>query len=51
MSFYEKGEVVWAKIKGFPWWPAVIGLNYDEKSENKILATFIGENSQLKFII
>ncbi len=21
---YAKEEVVWAKIKGFPWWPAVV---------------------------
>lgn len=21
---YTKGEVVWAKIKGFPWWPGVV---------------------------
>lgn len=23
-KIYEKGEVVWGKIKGYPWWPAVI---------------------------
>ena len=23
-SFFEIGEVVWGKIKGYPWWPAVI---------------------------
>lgn len=21
---YQKGEVVWAKVKGFPWWPGVV---------------------------
>ncbi len=21
---FEKGEVVWAKIQGFPWWPGVV---------------------------
>ncbi len=23
-TFFEKGEVVWGKIKGYPWWPAII---------------------------
>ena len=23
-KIYEKGEVVWGKIKGYPWWPAII---------------------------
>ena len=46
MSF-EKGEVVWAKIKGYPWWPAVVGLNAETKFDSsKILVNFIGENSQ-----
>jgi hypothetical protein len=45
---YEKGEVVWAKIKGYPWWPAVVGLNFEYiKEDTKILVNFIGENSQL----
>jgi len=27
---FEENQVVWAKIKGFPWWPAVITkLNKD----------------------
>jgi hypothetical protein len=21
---FSKGEVVWAKLKGFPWWPAIV---------------------------
>ncbi len=20
----KRGEVVWAKLKGFPWWPAIV---------------------------
>ena len=23
-TIFERGEVVWGKIKGYPWWPAVI---------------------------
>ena len=23
---FEKGEIVWSKIKGFPWWPAVVRI-------------------------
>lgn len=23
-QMYKKGEVVWAKLKGFPWWPATV---------------------------
>jgi len=26
---FEKGEIVWAKIKGYPWWPAVVATNVD----------------------
>lgn len=21
---YNKGELVWAKIRGYPWWPGVV---------------------------
>ncbi len=21
------GEVVWAKLKGYPWWPAIVKIN------------------------
>jgi hypothetical protein len=24
----KRGEVVWAKLKGFPWWPAIVRINY-----------------------
>ena len=23
----KRGEVVWAKLKGFPWWPAIVRKN------------------------
>ncbi len=46
---FEKGEVVWAKIKGYPWWPAVVGVPCESRNGEsaKILVNFIGENSQL----
>ena len=28
---YQTGEIVWAKIRGFPWWPAqvfILNLNF-----------------------
>jgi len=25
---YSVGEVVWAKIRGYPYWPASVILNY-----------------------
>jgi len=44
---YKKDEVVWAKIRGFPWWPAVVAAAEDEEDEDnsQVLINFIGENS------
>lgn len=46
---YTKGEVIWAKIKGFPWWPGVIAKVIedpdDPSSIYELLVNFIGENS------
>ena len=39
---YSKGEIVWAKISGFPWWPAVIRgiyLKRKTKEQNGTLLT------------
>ena len=22
---YEENEVLWAKVRGYPWWPAYVG--------------------------
>lgn len=27
-SKIKKGELVWAKLKGFPWWPAIVRNKY-----------------------
>ena len=29
---YEKGELVWAKLKGYPWWPSVVVETYKTES-------------------
>jgi hypothetical protein len=54
---YQKGEVVWAKVRGFPWWPGVIQnilriTKVDEEEgfmkeikETKIKVSFVGDNS------
>jgi hypothetical protein len=49
---FRKGEVVWAKVCGFPWWPGVvrtIKMNMQGGSslekDYKILVNFIGDNS------
>jgi hypothetical protein len=39
MSF-EKGEVVWAKIKGFPWWPGVVKLSFVKHEIKKYYVGF-----------
>ena len=52
---FKKGEVVWAKVRGFPWWPAVVkSLNIklakqnDDEIESRqtlVLVYFVGDNS------
>ena len=52
---FRKGEVVWAKVRGFPWWPAMVKsvnikfLRQDEEEEEcrhtTVLVYFIGDNS------
>ncbi|CAG9322117.1 unnamed protein product [Blepharisma stoltei] len=49
---FAKGQLVWAKLKGYPWWPGVVtqaeepgyGVNAAEKSRF-VKVNFIGENS------
>ena len=44
-TFFERGEVVWGKIKGYPWWPAnIIDFN------NNLVYTikFYSDNSYAK---
>jgi hypothetical protein len=52
---FRKGEVVWAKVRGFPWWPAIVKSVYikiikqdkedEELRHTTILVYFIGDNS------
>lgn len=51
---FKKGDIVWAKVRGFPWWPGVIRHvsiknNKNESYEEKIfLIDFIGDDSHVK---
>ena len=51
---FKKGDIVWAKVRGFPWWPGVIRHilsknNKNDSSEEKIfLIDFIGDESHVK---
>ena len=53
---FQKGEVIWAKVRGYSWWPGIIkkiSLKSDttdnkdnkNKKELKFLVKFIGDNS------
>jgi hypothetical protein len=46
---FKKGEVVWAKVRGFPWWPGIVKSTFHHISktqdETKIIVNFIGDNS------
>ena len=56
---YKKGEIVWAKIRGYPWWPGVVWnfnvkigqINEDQKKEIKYLVNFIGDNTHAELPI
>ena len=53
MENFAVGEIIWAKIRGHPWWPGLVKLNPkyqitgvdDDSKEKKYLINFIGDNS------
>jgi hypothetical protein len=50
---FKKGDLVWAKIRGYPWWPGIVqsskvklGTNKEEiNKEVKLLVNFLGDNT------
>ena len=42
---FHVGEVVWAKIRGYPHWPAIITGIEDDNKEKKYAVSFIGDNT------
>jgi len=45
MENFNVGEVVWAKIRGYPWWPGYIKGIEDDNKEKKYIVQFIGDNT------
>ena len=51
MADVSPGEVVWAKIKGYAWWPAVVSpIQVSRKKQRKgqeslIRVSFVGEDT------
>lgn len=42
---FNVGEIIWAKIRGYPWWPAMITGTEDDNREKKYAVSFIGDNT------
>lgn len=42
---FQKGDYVWAKIDGWPWWPAKIA-EVPSKKQARYKVQYFGENSQ-----
>ena len=44
MDYFTVDEIVWGKIKGYPWWPAMITEIEEDNKEKKYKVNFIGNN-------
>ena len=42
---FNVGEIIWAKMRGYPWWPAIITGTEDDNREKKYAISFIGDNT------
>lgn len=46
---FELGHVVWAKLKGHPWWPAIVTevLDFDpeENTEQRYKVNFLSDST------
>jgi len=43
---FKKGDVVWAKVRGYSWWPAKISeVQRASERERKYKVDFIGDNT------
>lgn len=58
---FSRGELVWAKLTGHPWWPGAVIVVFtkvvevDEKqgdlSASTCIVKFLGEDSQYIFVL
>ena len=42
---FKKNEIVWAKVRGHPWWPAVFIEVERRKEEESAVVNFIGDRT------
>ena len=50
---YSEGNIVWIKLKGYPWWPGIVSMN---NKNNTVLFSYrfknlyLHKNAQLNFL-